>query len=129
MELFFDVLVIMGVVLFSIVASKNRKNKKTAGQTVPNQPRQGGYTQPAKTGGDIYHKAKQRTEDWRKQLYEADRDKHYDRGSLDYCDSDIPSSGGITFRDLPPGTDELLYLRRWNRSRERMLEKSLETRE
>lgn len=128
MELFIDVLIVIGIVMFSVVAGKKKSNSRSS-QPVPNQPRREGYTKPAKSGGDIYHKAKQRTEDWRKQLYEADRDRSYDRESLDYCDSDIPASGGITFRDLPAGTDELLYLRRWNHSRERMLEKSLETRE
>ena len=140
MELIFDVLVVIGVVLFSVMAGKNKtKNAAKKSASVPNQPR-GEYTKPAQSGADIFHKDKpaagglagrtrQAAADWRRQLYEADRDRHYDHESLDYCDSDIPASGGITFRNLPEGTDELQYLRRWNSSRERMLEKALETRE
>ena len=131
---FIDLLIVMAVVLFSLNAVKKGKDqaKARSTHTVPNQPR-GEYTKPAKTGGDIYHKAQNAAQhaasEWRKNLYEADRDSHYDRGSLDDCDSDGPSSAGITFRNLPAGTDDLSYLVRWNENRERMLEKSLESRE
>ena len=85
-------------------------------------------TAMSRGGGGLAGRAKGAASEWKKSIYEADRDKHYDRESLDYCDSDVPSSEGISFRNLPPGADELAYLRSWNRNRERMLEKSLESR-
>ena len=134
MEFFSEILIFIVIIALSVLSAKKKKGgaKTAREQTVPNRPR-GEYTKPAKTGGDIYHKAQHAAQnaasEWRKNLYEADRDSHYDRGSLDYCDSDVPSSSGISFRQLPEGTDELAYLVRWNQNRERLLEKSLESRE
>lgn len=79
-------------------------------------------------GRNIASRARGAATEWARSVYEADRDSHYDRESLDYCDSDVPSGEGISFRELPAGTDELAYLRTWNRKREKLLEKSLESR-
>ena len=65
-------------------------------------------------------------ENWTKSLYEAEKEEEYDHALLDYCDSDVPSSPGISFRQLREGTDELAYLAAYNRKREKMLERSLE---
>lgn len=56
-------------------------------------------------------------------------DDNYDDRMLDFCDSTLPDTRGITFRGLPEGTDELLYLRRYNRQREKDLERALMRRE
>lgn len=44
---------------------------------------------------------------------------------LGYCSSDAPDARGITFRNLPPGTDELSVLIRANAQREKELERSM----
>lgn len=44
---------------------------------------------------------------------------------LGYCSSDAPESQGITFRNLPPGADELSILIRANARREKALEQSM----
>ena len=127
--------IVFVIVFVALLSSSSKKKKKESGPvpnrprqapSVPNRPRQAVRNAAANAG----HRAKQAASDWRKQLYEADaeRDSHYDRGSLDYCDSNVPASGGISFRDLPAGSDELQYLRRWNAQREKLLERSLESR-
>ena len=122
MELLLDFIIVMGIVVFSVAAGK-KKNQNTGKGPVPNVPRETRQHSAASPGGRARHAASE----WKKSIYEADRDSHYDRGSLDYCDSDVPSSGGITFRNLPEGTDELAYLARFNRNREKLLEQSLES--
>ena len=125
MELLIDVLIVVAIVIFSLNVDKKKKQKaQSSRQPVPNRPRP-----EQRSGGSVSQRARQAATEWRKSVYEADRDAHYDRQSLDYCDSDVPSSGGITFRGLPEGTDELAYLARFNRGRERLLEQSLESRE
>ena len=125
MEFVIDILIVLGIVVLSLSADKKRKQKaQSSRQPVPNRPRP-----EQKSGGSVSQRARQAAGEWRKSVYEADRDTHYDRHSLDYCDSDVPSSRGITFRGLPEGTDELAYLARFNRGRERLLEQSLESRE
>ena len=123
MELLLDFIIVMGIVVFSVAAGK-KKNQNTGKGPVPNVPRETRQHSAASPGERARHAASE----WKKSIYEADRDSHYDRGSLDYCDSDVPASGGISFRDLPSGSDELAYLRKWNAAREKMLEKSLESR-
>lgn len=133
------VVVIIFVVVFLLNTSGKAKKKK--GNTpVPNRPREGQVSRPnrprpavanaAGAARNVTDRARKAASGWAKQLYEADSDRHsdYDQASLDYCDSDVPASGGISFRDLPSGSDELAYLRKWNASREKMLEKSLESR-
>ena len=87
---------------------------------------------PAGAGGaagTVKEKAQQAVHSWAKNLYEADGDKYsYDSHSLDYCDSDLPNTEGISFKDLKPGADELEMLIRFNHRREKQLEQALQSR-
>ncbi|MBQ6362203.1 MAG: hypothetical protein IJJ25_13795 [Lachnospiraceae bacterium] len=133
-------LIVVMIVLALVLMNSSKKNKKKNDTPVPNKPREGKTARPnrpqpvrpnaAGAARNVTDRAKKAASGWAKQLYEADADKHlhYDQNSLDYCDSDVPASGGISFRDLPSGADELAYLRKWNANRERLLEKSLESR-
>ena len=133
-------IIVVVIILALVLMNSSKKNKKKNDTPVPNRPRQGQVSRPnrprpavsnaAGTARNVTDRAKRAASGWAKQLYEADADKHlhYDQESLDYCDSDVPASGGISFRDLPSGADELAYLRKWNANREKLLEKSLESR-
>jgi len=133
-------LIVVMIILAVVLMNSSKKNKKKNDTPVPNQPRQGQVARPNRprpampnasgAARNVTDRAKKAASGWAKQLYEADSDRHqhYDQASLDYCDSDVPASGGISFRDLPSGADELAYLRKWNASREKLLEKSLESR-
>ena len=145
MEVFIYVLLIIVIVAMNATkkAKKDAKKREAGGDGASTHKIDSGRVTPTAVGknsarasrqkamqaaGNLGKKARNAAGEWKKSIYEADRDSHYDRESLDYCDSDVPSSEGISFRGLPEGADELAYLRSWNRTRERQLEKSLESR-
>ena len=97
--------------------------RSASGRVAPSIFPVGGTSQTMK------EKAQHAVHEWAKNLYEADGDKYtYDNHSLDYCDSDLPNTEGISFKDLKPGADELEVLIRFNNRREKQLEQALQSR-
>lgn len=108
------------IVVTMVIRSKKKGNKSnSAGQPKPNVPRPNLQTARKTTS--------QRVEQFKYRTTHAD--ENYDDHLLDYCDSDLPTTRGISFKDVPSGGDELLYLRRFNRQREKQLEHALQNQE